>query len=222
MNLTLDLLLIPAAYLIGSISFAVVVSKCMRLPDPHSYGSGNPGATNVLRTGNKLAAVLTLVGDALKGYLAVMLARVLLGDESLTSTLGSWVLCGVVIAVFLGHLFPVFHGFKGGKGVATACGILFGINWILGAATLATWIIVAMFIRYSSLAALAAAVFGPVYFVFLFGFQPMGIALLVVCFLLIWRHRSNIQKLLNGTESRIGSKKDKAQAQVDTNIQGQS
>ena len=222
MNLTLDLLLIPAAYLIGSISFAVVVSKCMRLPDPHSYGSGNPGATNVLRTGNKMAAVLTLVGDALKGYFAVMLARVLLGDESLTSTLGSWVLCGVVIAVFLGHLFPVFHGFKGGKGVATACGILFGINWILGAATLATWIIVAMFIRYSSLAALAAAVFGPVYFVFLFGFQPMGIALLVVCFLLIWRHRSNIQKLLNGTESRIGSKKDKAQAQVDTNIQGQS
>ena len=207
MNLTLDLLLIPIAYLIGSISFAVVVSKCMRLPDPHSYGSGNPGATNVLRTGNKLAAVLTLIGDALKGYLAVMLARVLLGDESLTSTLNSWVLCGVVIAVFLGHLFPIFHGFKGGKGVATACGILFGINWILGLATLGTWIIVAMFMRYSSLAALAAAVFGPIYFVFLFGFQPMGIALLVVCLLLIWRHRSNIQNLMNGKESRIGSKK---------------
>jgi glycerol-3-phosphate acyltransferase PlsY len=207
MELTLDLLLIPIAYLIGSISFAVVVSKCMRLPDPHSYGSGNPGATNVLRTGNKLAAVLTLIGDALKGYLAVMLARVLLGDESLTSTLNSWLLCGVVIAVFLGHLFPIFHGFKGGKGVATACGILFGINWILGLATLSTWIIVAMFMRYSSLAALAAAIFGPIYFVFLFGFQPMGIALLVVCLLLIWRHRSNIQNLLNGTESRIGSKK---------------
>jgi glycerol-3-phosphate acyltransferase PlsY len=207
MNLTLDLLLIPIAYLIGSISFAVVVSKCMRLPDPHSYGSGNPGATNVLRTGNKLAAVLTLIGDALKGYLAVMLARVLLGDESLTSTLSSWLLCGVVIAVFLGHLFPIFHGFKGGKGVATACGILFGINWILGLATLGTWIIVAMFMRYSSLAALAAAVFGPIYFVFLFGFQPMGIALLVVCLLLIWRHRSNIHNLMNGKESRIGSKK---------------
>ena len=207
MNLTLDLLLIPIAYLIGSISFAVVVSKCMRLPDPHSYGSGNPGATNVLRTGNKLAAVLTLIGDALKGYLAVMLARVLLGDESLTSTLNSWLLCGVVIAVFLGHLFPIFHGFKGGKGVATACGILFGINWILGLATLGTWIIVAMFMRYSSLAALAAAVFGPIYFVFLFGFQPMGIALLVVCLLLIWRHRSNIQNLINGKESRIGPKK---------------
>jgi glycerol-3-phosphate acyltransferase PlsY len=207
MDSNLALLLIPIAYLIGSISFAVVVSKCMRLPDPHTYGSGNPGATNVLRTGNKLAAVLTLIGDALKGYIAVMLARVLLGDESLTSTMGSWVLSCVVIAVFLGHLFPIFHGFKGGKGVATACGILFGINWILGAATLSTWIIVAMFMRYSSLAALAAAVFGPVYFVFLFGFQPMGLALLVVCSLLIWRHRSNIQNLMNGTESRIGSKK---------------
>ena len=207
MNLTLDLLLIPIAYLIGSVSFAVVVSKCMHLPDPHSYGSGNPGATNVLRTGNKLAAVLTLIGDALKGYLAVMLARVLLGDESLTSTLNSWLLCGVVIAVFLGHLFPIFHDFKGGKGVATACGILFGINWILGAATLGTWIIVAMFMRYSSLAALAAAIFCPIYFVFLFGFQPMGISLLVICLLLIWRHRSNIHNLMNGKESRIGSKK---------------
>jgi glycerol-3-phosphate acyltransferase PlsY len=112
-----------------------------------------------------------------------------------------------VIAVFLGHLFPIFHSFKGGKGVATACGILFGINWILGVATLGTWIIVATFMRYSSLAALAAAIFGPIYFAFLFGFQPMGIALLIVCLLLIWRHRSNIQNLLNGTESRIGSKK---------------
>ena len=210
MNLTLDLLLIPLAYLIGSISFAVVVSKCMNLPDPHSYGSGNPGATNVLRTGNKLAAALTFLGDALKGYFAVMLARILLGDQSLTSTLGSWVLCGVVIAVFLGHLFPIFHGFKGGKGVATACGILFGVNAILGIATLSTWIIVAVFLRYSSLAAIAAAVFGPIYFVFLFGLQPMGIALLIVCMLLIWRHRSNIQNLLNGTESRIGSKKQQS------------
>jgi glycerol-3-phosphate acyltransferase PlsY len=213
MEFTLDLLLILIAYLIGSISFAVVVSKCMRLPDPHSYGSGNPGATNVLRTGNKLAAVLTLIGDALKGYFAVILARVILGDESLTSTMNSWLLCGVVIAVFLGHLFPIFHRFKGGKGVATACGILFGINWILGLATLSTWIIVATFLRYSSLAALAAAVFGPIYFVFLFGFQPMGIALLVICLLLIWRHRGNIQNLLNGTESRIGGKGGKKVSQ---------
>jgi glycerol-3-phosphate acyltransferase PlsY len=219
MNLTLDLLLIPAAYLIGSISFAVVVSKCMRLPDPHSYGSGNPGATNVLRTGNKLAAGLTFLGDALKGYLAVMLGRMLLGDESLSATLNSWLLCGVVVAVFLGHLFPVFHDFKGGKGVATACGILFGVNWILGIATLGTWIIVAMFMRYSSLAALAAAVFGPIYFVFLFGLQPMAIALLVVCSFLIWRHRSNITNLLNGTESRIGSKK-KAKSADALNSQG--
>jgi len=203
-----NILLIPLAYLIGSISFAVVVSKCMRLPDPHTYGSGNPGATNVLRTGNKLAAALTFIGDALKGYFAVMLARVLLGDGSLTSTLSSWVLCGVVLAVFLGHLFPIFHGFKGGKGVATACGILFGVNAILGLATLSTWVIVAVFLRYSSLAALAAAVFGPIYFVFLFGFQPMGIALLLVCLLLVWRHRANIANLINGTESRIGAKKD--------------
>jgi glycerol-3-phosphate acyltransferase PlsY len=112
-----------------------------------------------------------------------------------------------VIAVFLGHLYPLFHGFKGGKGVATACGILFGINLILGLATLATWVIVAFFLRYSSLAALAAAVFGPIYFVFLFGFQPMTIALSIVCALLIWRHRSNIRNLMNGTEARIGQKK---------------
>ena len=206
----MDILLIPLAYLIGSISFAVVVSKCMRLPDPHSYGSGNPGATNVLRTGNKRAAVLTLLGDALKGFVAVVLARMILGQDALTSSLNSWILCGVVVAVFLGHLFPIFHGFKGGKGVATACGILFGINWILGLATLATWSIVAKFMRYSSLAALAAAVFGPIYFVFLFGFHPMGIALLIVCALLIWRHRSNIRNLMNGTESRIGSKNTKS------------
>jgi glycerol-3-phosphate acyltransferase PlsY len=200
-------LLIPLAYLIGSISFAVVVSKLMRLPDPYSYGSGNPGATNVLRTGNKRAAVLTLLGDALKGFLAVILARLVLGEAMVTQGAAAWIFCGVVIAVFLGHLYPVFHGFKGGKGVATACGILFGINLMLGLATLATWLIVAFFLRYSSLAALAAAVFGPIYFVFLFGFQPMAIALSVVCALLIWRHRSNIRNLMNGTEMRIGKKK---------------
>ena len=200
-------LLIPFAYIIGSISFAVVVSKCMRLPDPYSYGSGNPGATNVLRTGNKRAAVLTLLGDALKGFLAVILARLVLGEVMVTQGTAAWIFCGVVIAVFLGHLYPLFHGFKGGKGVATACGILFGINLTLGLATLATWLIVAFFLRYSSLAALAAAVFGPIYFVFLFGFQPMAIALSVVCTLLIWRHRSNIRNLMNGTEMRIGKKK---------------
>jgi acyl phosphate:glycerol-3-phosphate acyltransferase len=210
MTFNLDLLLIPIAYLIGSISFAVVVSKCMNLPDPHSYGSGNPGATNVLRTGNKVAAGLTFLGDALKGFLAVVLARAVMGDLPLDEYLNSWIMGGVVLAVFLGHLFPVFHGFKGGKGVATACGILFGINPTLGFATLGTWVIVAVFLRYSSLAALAAAVFGPIYFVFLFGIRPMALALLAVCVLLIWRHRSNIQNLLNGTESRIGSKKKSA------------
>ena len=200
-------LLIPFAYLIGSISFAVVVSKCMRLPDPYSYGSGNPGATNVLRTGNKRAAVFTLLGDALKGWLAVVIARVVLGESGLTQDTSAWIFCGVVIVVFLGHVYPLFHGFKGGKGVATACGILFGINLILGLTTLATWLIVAFFLRYSSLAALAAAAFSPIYFVFVFGFQPMAVALSVVCALLIWRHRSNIRNLINGTEARIGKKK---------------
>ena len=206
----MDIFLIPIAYLIGSVSFAVVVSECMRLPDPHSYGSGNPGATNVLRTGNKRAAVLTLLGDAFKGFIALVMARMILGEESLSSSLNAWILCGVVIAVFLGHVFPIFHRFKGGKGVATACGILFGIHWILGLATLATWIIVAKFMRYSSLAAIAAAVFGPIYFVFLFGFHPMTMALVMVCGLLVWRHRSNIRNLINGTESRIGAKDSKA------------
>jgi len=200
-------LLIPIAYLIGSISFAVMVSKSMGLPDPYSYGSGNPGATNVLRTGNKQAAVLTLIGDGAKGFIAVLLARLILGDASLTQTLNSWALCGVVLAVFLGHLFPIFHGFRGGKGVATACGILFGINWVLGLATFSTWLIVAFFTRYSSLAAICAAIFGPVYCVFLFGVGPMGLTLTVVCVLLLWRHRNNIVKLLDGSETRIGSKK---------------
>ena len=205
----MDIFLIALAYLIGSISFAVVVSKCMRLPDPYSYGSGNPGATNVLRTGNKRAAVLTLLGDAFKGFIAVVIARMILGELSFSFSLNSWILCGVVIAVFLGHVFPIFHRFKGGKGVATACGILFGIHWILGLATLATWIIVAKFMRYSSLAAIAAAVFGPIYFVFLFGFHPMTMAVVIVCGFLVWRHRSNIRNLINGTESRIGAKDSK-------------
>ena len=206
MNLLLWLL-IPLAYLIGSISFAVVVSKCMRLPDHYTYGSGNPGATNVLRTGNKKAAILTLIGDGSKGFIALVLARWILGDDSLAATLNSWVLCGVVLAVFLGHLFPVFHGFRGGKGVATACGILFGINWVLGLATLSTWLIVAFFTRYSSLAAMCAAIFAPVYCVFLFGVEPMGLTLTCLCVLMLWRHRNNIVKLLDGSETRIGSKK---------------
>jgi glycerol-3-phosphate acyltransferase PlsY len=195
-------LVVLMAYLIGSISFAVVVSKLMGLPDPHSYGSGNPGATNVLRTGSKAAAVLTLLGDAAKGYVAVVLARVLVGVD-----IDSWVLPAVTVAAFLGHVFPVFHGFKGGKGVATALGILLAINWVLGLTTLSTWLIVAVFLRYSSLAALIAALFAPVYFVFLFGIQPMALAIFLMSALLIWRHRSNIKNLLNGTEGRLDKKK---------------
>ena len=205
MNANLSQLwLIPLAYLIGSISFAVVVSKMMGLPDPYTHGSKNPGATNVLRTGNKLAAALTLVGDAAKGWLAVTIARAVLGNPAQESTN---ILLGLVaLAVFIGHLYPVFHRFKGGKGVATAAGILFAISWVLGFATLATWLIVAIFMRYSSLAALCAAVFAPIYFTFLFGTQPMGLAILMMSLLLIYRHRSNIRNLMNGTETRLSKK----------------
>jgi len=203
--MVINFLLILGAYLLGSISFAVVVSKCMALPDPYTYGSKNPGATNVLRTGNKKAALFTLLGDALKGWLAIAIARMVLGTE--TSGSLEWVLSAVIIAVFLGHLFPLFHSFKGGKGVATACGILFGINFFLGLATLSTWLIVAFFTRYSSLAAIAAALFAPLYYIFLFGFHPVVLALVIMCVLLIWRHRSNIQNLMNGSETRIGKKK---------------
>jgi glycerol-3-phosphate acyltransferase PlsY len=203
--MVINFLLILGAYLLGSISFAVVVSKCMALPDPYTYGSKNPGATNVLRTGNKKAALFTLLGDALKGWAAVLIARMVLGAEPSGSL--EWVLCAVIIAVFLGHLFPLFHSFRGGKGVATACGILFGINFFLGLATLSTWLIVAFFTRYSSLAAIAAALFAPLYYIFLFGFHPVVLALVIMCVLLIWRHRSNIQNLMNGSETRIGRKK---------------
>ena len=196
--------LIPVAYLLGSISFAVVVSRAMGLPDPYTHGSKNPGATNVLRTGNKVAAALTLIGDAAKGWLAVTLARAVLGDPSQASI--NMLLGLVAISVFIGHLYPIFHHFKGGKGVATAAGILFAINWALGLATLGTWLIVAVFMRYSSLAALCAAVFAPIYFTFLFGVQPMGLAILIMSALLIYRHRSNIRNLLNGTETRLSKK----------------
>jgi glycerol-3-phosphate acyltransferase PlsY len=196
--------LIPLAYLLGSVSFAVVVSKAMGLPDPYTHGSKNPGATNVLRTGNKLAAVLTLLGDAAKGWVAVTIARAVLGDP--ISSDNNLMLGLVAIAVFLGHLYPIFYRFKGGKGVATAAGILFAISWVLGLATLATWLIVAFFMRYSSLAALSAAAFAPLYFTFLFGLQPMGLAILVMSLLLIYRHRSNIRNLMNGTETRLAKK----------------
>jgi glycerol-3-phosphate acyltransferase PlsY len=196
--------LIPLAYLLGSVSFAVLVSKAMGLPDPYTHGSKNPGATNVLRTGNKLAALLTLLGDAAKGWVAVTIARAVLSDT--ISSDNNLMLGLVAIAVFLGHLYPIFYRFKGGKGVATAAGILFAISWVLGLATLGTWLIVAFFMRYSSLAALSAAAFAPLYFTFLFGLQPMGLAILVMSLLLIYRHRSNIRNLMNGTETRLAKK----------------
>jgi acyl phosphate:glycerol-3-phosphate acyltransferase len=185
------------AYLLGSVSFAVVVSKVMRLPDPRTYGSKNPGATNVLRTGSKAAAVLTLLGDAAKGWLAVWLAQLYAPEAAPYAAL----------AVFLGHLFPVFHAFKGGKGVATAAGVLVGIDWRLGLGTLATWIIIAAFLRYSSLAALIAAVFAPFFTALLLGFGAYAAAVLVMSALLVWRHKENIKRLIAGTESRLGAKK---------------
>ncbi len=195
-----------AAYLIGSISFAVVVSRVMGLADPRTYGSGNPGATNVLRSGNKKAAILTLLGDAAKGWLAVWLA-LLLAPRFGVDEVG---IALVVIAVFLGHLYPVFHRFAGGKGVATAAGILLAINVWLGLATLATWLIIAVFFRYSSLAALVSAVFAPFFYVLMFSFDWIAGAVALMAVLLIARHRANIAKLLAGKESRIGEKKKAA------------
>ena len=203
MDLLPALVAIVVAYLIGSVSFAVVVSRAMGLADPRSYGSGNPGATNVLRTGNRRAAILTLVGDAAKGAVAVLLARALadrFGFGDLTLTL-------VGLAAFIGHLYPVFHGFQGGKGVATAAGVLLALSPWLGLATLSTWIVVAVFLRYSSLASLVAAVFAPAFYLLLVGADGVLLALAVMSALLVWRHRGNIANLMAGTEGRIGQKK---------------
>jgi len=191
-----------AAYLIGSLSFAVIVSRLMGLNDPRTYGSGNPGATNVLRSGNKAAAVLTLLLDALKGFVPVLLVK----EFGAPYGLYEGTLALVAVAAFLGHLWPLFFRFKGGKGVATAAGVLLGLNPWLGFATLATWIIIAAFTRYSSLAALVAAVFAPFYQVLIWGGGPIAVAVFVMGALLVWRHRANIQKLLNGTESKLGQK----------------
>ena len=199
-----NLIVAVLAYLIGSVSFAVIVSATMGLDDPRSYGSGNPGATNVLRSGNKKAAVLTLIGDAFKGWLAVWLV-VRFGPGF---GRGNDAIALAAIAVFLGHLYPLFFRFKGGKGVATAAGVLLAIHPVLGIATVLTWLIIAFFFRYSSLAALAAAVFAPVFDVFLFGPSTIALAILAMSVLLFWRHRSNISKLIAGTESRIGGKKN--------------
>lgn len=191
-----------AAYLIGSLSFAVIVSRAMGLNDPRTYGSGNPGATNVLRSGNKTAAVLTLLLDALKGFVPVMLVA----QFGARFGLGEGTVALVALAAFLGHLWPVFFRFQGGKGVATAAGVLLGLNPWLGLATLATWVIIAAFFRYSSLAAIVAAVFAPFYQLLIWGGGPAAISVAVMGLLLIWRHSANIQKLLKGTESKLGHK----------------
>jgi glycerol-3-phosphate acyltransferase PlsY len=193
------------AYLIGSVSFAVVVSRLMGLADPRGYGSGNPGATNVLRSGNKTAAVLTLLGDAAKGAVAVGLAQAVAPRYGF----GDATLAAVGLAAFVGHLFPVFHGFRGGKGVATAAGVLLALSWWLGLATLATWAIVAFFFRYSSLAALVAAVFAPLFYLLMAGADRVLLPLGAMAALLVWRHRQNIANLLAGKERRLGERKGK-------------
>jgi glycerol-3-phosphate acyltransferase PlsY len=190
-------LTVLAAYCLGSVSFAIAVSRLMRLPDPRTYGSRNPGATNVLRTGKRAAAALTLAGDAGKGWLAVWLAQLYAPEAAALAGL----------AVFLGHLFPLFHRFKGGKGVATAAGVLFGLDVWLGLGSLATWIVIAVFFRYASLASLVAALFAP-FFAWYIGLSyDMLLVLAGIAALLIWRHKGNIGRLFAGTESRIGAKK---------------
>ncbi len=199
MNLLTAILI---AYLIGSISFAVLVSRAFGLPDPRTYGSGNPGATNVLRTGKKAAAVLTLLGDAFKGWLAVMLVQQYVIAEPL-------VIGAAAVAVMLGHLYPVFHRFQGGKGVATTLGVLLALEPWLAAGAVATWLIIAFFFRISSLAALVTAAFAPCFAFFLLGMGRFtlesAIGVTVIALLLVWRHRSNIRNLLAGTEGKIGS-----------------
>jgi glycerol-3-phosphate acyltransferase PlsY len=195
--------LILLAYVLGSISFAIVASRLFGLPDPRSYGSGNPGATNVLRTGRKAAAALTLVGDAAKGTLAVVIALRFASPES-AQLAGA----GAAVAAVLGHVFPVFFRFQGGKGVATAAGVLLGLNAYVAAGTVATWIIMAVFFRFSSLAALVSALFAVFFTLILFNpAHPYFFAVCAIALLLVWRHQSNIRNLLAGTESRLGGKR---------------
>ncbi|NLC23769.1 MAG: glycerol-3-phosphate 1-O-acyltransferase PlsY [Oxalobacter sp.] len=192
-----------AAYLIGSISFALVSSKLFGLADPRTYGSGNPGATNVLRSGNKKAALFTLIGDAAKGWIVVWLGM----QYGAQWGLGSMAIAGGSIAVFVGHLWPVFSRFQGGKGVATALGVLLGISPLLGLMVLLTWLLVAFIWRYSSLSAIVAAILAPLYYGLMTGFDVQFIAIVVMSFLLLSRHVQNIGNLVRGKESKIGSKK---------------
>ena len=194
------LVIIAAAYLIGSVSFAVVVSRAFGLPDPHAYGSGNPGATNVLRTGNRMAALLTLLGDGVKGYAVVVIAR------HVAPALGApeWTVAAAALAVFVGHLYPVFHRFAGGKGVSTAAGIVFALHWPLGLALTVVWLTMAFGFRISSLAALVTAVLLPLGMFYSKGPGPESWLCVAIAALLFWRHRSNIRQLLAGRERPIG------------------
>ncbi len=188
----IEWLLVPAAYLIGSISSAIIVCRLMRLPDPRGQGSGNPGATNVVRIGGKKAGAITLAGDALKGLIPVLIAQLL--------DVNSLLLSLVVVAAFIGHLYPVFFNFKGGKGVATSLGVSLGVNVFLGLAILATWLLVYKIGKVSSLSALVAAILAPFYVWLIMGDQYLIITFTLTTLLLLWRHKSNIQKLLQGTE----------------------
>jgi acyl phosphate:glycerol-3-phosphate acyltransferase len=208
MDLVYSLLATLAAYCIGSLSFAVIVSKLMGLDDPRTFGSKNPGATNVLRTGNKQAAVITLVLDALKGFIPVALVQWLGKDFGLAD--GTVALVG--LAAFLGHLYPVFFKFKGGKGVATAAGVLFGVHWLLGLACVASFGIILFFSRYVSLASVAAAAFAPFYYLFgdrMAWYQSKSIllAIFIIAVLVTIRHRANLERLVQGNEAKLGQKK---------------
>ncbi len=199
---------VVAAYLLGSLSFAVIVSKAMGMADPRSYGSGNPGATNVLRSGKKIAAVLTLLGDGAKGWVAVALTawfgpRYGLGEQAIAMS---------ALAVLIGHMWPVFFGFKGGKGVATAVGVLFGFNVWLALAAIATWLFMAFVVKISSLSAIVACVMVPVYAYFITGpASPYFGTCIIIAILVIHRHKSNLIKLLTGQEGRIGEKAGKTE-----------
>ncbi len=188
------------SYLAGSVSFAVLSSRLFRLPDPRTYGSGNPGATNVLRTGKKAAAAFTLFGDGIKGTFAVLLAQHYFQAPA--------VIAAAALSVFLGHLFPAFLKFRGGKGVATALGISFALDFRLGAAVAGTWLVVFLVSRISSLSALASAILAPLYALFFLGANILTLAVLTMCLLLVWRHKSNIAKLVNGEEGAFRSRKD--------------
>lgn len=190
------------AYLLGSISFALVVSFFMGMKDPRTYGSGNPGASNVLRSGNKLAAILTLIGDALKGWIAVFLAKYF----EQAYNLGPITIGLVGLAAFLGHLFPIYHRFAGGKGVATAAGVLLALDYRLGLAALTVWLLLAFTVRISSVASMAAALVAPIVYVALFGIDNIALVIVVMSVLLIWKHSANIARLIAGKEPKFGQK----------------